>query len=240
MPLYENERNAVNRIRVKKEHAEAVVFGSEAVLARIAATLADESRKRKRRVAVAFEGWYAVDWRGITGMLAAACPDAGLKVELRDMVSVLLDPAGIAGYKRPFSRPDDPSFGWANDKGRIADIADPVKLERLKAELAGARSGKAGSPEALIVFGSGPGTSDAKVNLLGVFRCTKAAAPALRAQVAGRDKAAAAALRILYGGSVKATNAGELFSRQDIDGGLIGGASLNAADFLAICAAVRT
>jgi triosephosphate isomerase len=63
---------------------------------------------------------------------------------------------------------------------------------------------------------------------------------ALRAQVAGRDKSAAAALRILYGGSVKATNAGELFSQQDIDGGLIGGASLNAADFLAICAAVRT
>jgi triosephosphate isomerase len=63
---------------------------------------------------------------------------------------------------------------------------------------------------------------------------------ALRAQVAGRDQSAAAALRILYGGSVKATNASELFSRQDIDGGLIGGASLNAADFLAICAAVRT
>jgi triosephosphate isomerase (TIM) len=63
---------------------------------------------------------------------------------------------------------------------------------------------------------------------------------ALRAQVAGLDGQAAAALRILYGGSVKAANAEELFSRQDIDGGLIGGASLNAADFLAICAAVRT
>jgi len=62
---------------------------------------------------------------------------------------------------------------------------------------------------------------------------------ALRAQVAGRDKSAASALRILYGGSVKPTNAGELFSQQDIDGGLIGGAALNAADFLAICAAVR-
>ena len=136
MPLYENERNAVNRIRVKKEHADAVVFGTEAVLARIVAALADESRKRKRQVTVAFEGWYAVDWRGITGMLATACAGAGLKVELRDMVSVLLDPEGIAGYKRPFSRPDDPSFGWANTKGKIADITDPGKLERLKAELA--------------------------------------------------------------------------------------------------------
>ena len=63
---------------------------------------------------------------------------------------------------------------------------------------------------------------------------------ALRAQVGQRDARAAAALRILYGGSVKPANAGELFSRQDIDGGLIGGASLSAADFLAICTAVRT
>lgn len=62
---------------------------------------------------------------------------------------------------------------------------------------------------------------------------------ALRAQVAERDGAAAAALRILYGGSVKASNARELFGQNDIDGGLIGGASLVASDFLAICAAVR-
>ena len=40
--------------------------------------------------------------------------------------------------------------------------------------------------------------------------------------------------RILYGGSVKPGNAADLFSRPDIDGGLIGGASLQASDFLAI------
>ena len=45
------------------------------------------------------------------------------------------------------------------------------------------------------------------------------------------------AMRILYGGSVKADNARELFSQPDIDGGLIGGASLKAADFVAICRA---
>lgn len=43
--------------------------------------------------------------------------------------------------------------------------------------------------------------------------------------------------RILYGGSVKPSNAAELFAKPDIDGGLIGGASLVAADFLAIVAA---
>jgi triosephosphate isomerase len=63
---------------------------------------------------------------------------------------------------------------------------------------------------------------------------------ALRAQVAERNAGSAAALRILYGGSVKPANAAELFSQPDIDGGLIGGAALVAADFLAICAAART
>ena len=47
----------------------------------------------------------------------------------------------------------------------------------------------------------------------------------------------ASSLRILYGGSVKADNAAELFAQPDIDGGLIGGASLKAADFIAICQA---
>ena len=46
-------------------------------------------------------------------------------------------------------------------------------------------------------------------------------------------------IRILYGGSVKADNAHELFEMADIDGGLIGGASLVAKDFLSICHAVR-
>ena len=59
----------------------------------------------------------------------------------------------------------------------------------------------------------------------------------IRARVAGRDTNIAASLQILYGGSVKAGNAHDLFGQPDIDGGLIGGASLVVADFLAICAA---
>ena len=41
-------------------------------------------------------------------------------------------------------------------------------------------------------------------------------------------------ISILYGGSVKATNAGDIFAQPDVDGGLVGGASLVAADFAAI------
>ncbi len=59
----------------------------------------------------------------------------------------------------------------------------------------------------------------------------------IRARVAESDAAVASELQILYGGSVKPGNARELFAMPDIDGGLIGGASLVAEDFLAICAA---
>jgi len=53
------------------------------------------------------------------------------------------------------------------------------------------------------------------------------------------DDATADDIRILYGGSVKPGNAAELFSEPDIDGGLIGGASLKAVDFLQIVAAAN-
>lgn len=59
----------------------------------------------------------------------------------------------------------------------------------------------------------------------------------LRARVAARDEALAGGLAILYGGSVKPGNAAELFAMPDVDGGLVGGASLVAEDFIAICRA---
>ena len=59
----------------------------------------------------------------------------------------------------------------------------------------------------------------------------------IRATLARRDATMAGEIRLLYGGSVKASNAKDLFAMQDIDGGLIGGASLLAAEFLSICRA---
>jgi triosephosphate isomerase len=59
----------------------------------------------------------------------------------------------------------------------------------------------------------------------------------LREQVGLQDANIASELRILYGGSVKAANARELFTMPDVDGGLIGGASLKSDEFLAIVAA---
>jgi len=59
----------------------------------------------------------------------------------------------------------------------------------------------------------------------------------IRSEIAARDAKIASSLPVLYGGSVKPANAPALFSQPDIDGGLIGGASLVAKDFLAIVAA---
>jgi triosephosphate isomerase len=64
---------------------------------------------------------------------------------------------------------------------------------------------------------------------------------ALRSRLAERDSALAEGTRIVYGGSMKSANAAELMAMPDIDGGLIGGASLDADEFLAIArAAVAT
>ena len=61
----------------------------------------------------------------------------------------------------------------------------------------------------------------------------------IREGLAKQDANIAKDLTILYGGSVKSNNASELFDMPDIDGGLIGGASLIAADFVAICRALH-
>jgi triosephosphate isomerase len=59
----------------------------------------------------------------------------------------------------------------------------------------------------------------------------------VRGLVAARSADAAEAIRVLYGGSVKPDNAAELFALPDVDGGLVGGASLDPGDFAAICKA---
>jgi len=61
----------------------------------------------------------------------------------------------------------------------------------------------------------------------------------IRGRVGAKDAEVAARLQVLYGGSVKEGNAAELFAMKDIDGGLIGGASLVANEFVAICRAAK-
>jgi triosephosphate isomerase len=60
----------------------------------------------------------------------------------------------------------------------------------------------------------------------------------IRAQLTARFGSNAAEMRLLYGGSVKPSNAAEIFAVPNVDGALVGGASLKAADFGAIVAAL--
>jgi triosephosphate isomerase len=62
----------------------------------------------------------------------------------------------------------------------------------------------------------------------------------IRELLASKNQEVAAGVKILYGGSVKGDNAAGLFGKPDIDGGLIGGASLKSADFLAIAEAAAS
>jgi triosephosphate isomerase len=61
----------------------------------------------------------------------------------------------------------------------------------------------------------------------------------IRARLRAHDTRIGDGVRILYGGSVKASNASDIFLMPDVDGGLIGGASLKADEFLAICKAAE-
>ena len=82
--------------------------------------------------------------------------------------------------------------------------------------------------EPVWAIGTGKTASSAQAQAVHAF---------IRQRVASHDGQIASGLCILYGGSVKANNAAELFAMPDIDGGLIGGASLVADEFLAICRA---
>jgi triosephosphate isomerase (TIM) len=107
---------------------------------------------------------------------------------------------------------------------------ESVVGRQLDAVGAGALSGAVLAYEPVWAIGTGRNATPQQAQEVHAF---------LRACVAARDKALANGLTILYGGSVKPGNAKELFAMPDIDGGLIGGASLSAPDFIAICAAAR-
>ncbi|MEQ8662094.1 MAG: triose-phosphate isomerase [Gammaproteobacteria bacterium] len=114
---------------------------------------------------------------------------------------------------------------------RRGDATEAVVARQLDAVLA--LAGIAAILERLVIayepvwaIGTGETATPAQAQAVHAF---------IRARIAAVDARRAAALRVLYGGSVKPANAAELFAMPDIDGGLIGGASLEAESFLAIC-----
>ena len=111
---------------------------------------------------------------------------------------------------------------------REAGRTEAVLARQIDALLAGGAAGLEGgivAYEPVWAIGTGKTATSAQAQQAHAF---------LRERVAGKDKAVAAALTLLYGGSVKASNAKELFAMPDVDGGLVGGASLVADEFVAI------
>ncbi|MFA6015145.1 MAG: triose-phosphate isomerase [Gallionellaceae bacterium] len=117
---------------------------------------------------------------------------------------------------------------------REAEVTERVVATQLDAVLA--HVGAQGLAKSVVAYepvwaiGTGKTASPAQAQAVHEF---------IRKRVAQQDSQVAQALCILYGGSVKPGNAVELFAMPDIDGGLIGGASLVAADFVAICQAAH-
>ncbi len=115
---------------------------------------------------------------------------------------------------------------------RESGVTEAVVAEQLDAviQLAGVQALKNAvvAYEPVWAIGTGKTATSAQAQAVHAF---------IRQRVASQDSQVASGLCILYGGSVKANNAAELFVMPDIDGGLIGGASLVADEFLAICKA---
>jgi triosephosphate isomerase len=118
---------------------------------------------------------------------------------------------------------------------REAGVTEKVVAAQLDAVLV--LAGAQGLAKAVVAYepvwaiGTGKTASPAQAQAVHAF---------IRGRVSQQDSHVAQALCILYGGSVKAANAAELFAMPDIDGGLIGGASLVADDFVAICRAAQS
>jgi triosephosphate isomerase (TIM) len=115
---------------------------------------------------------------------------------------------------------------------RLAGEAEAVVTRQLDGSLPDGFAAAAGVVAYEPVWAIGTGRTPTKADIAAIHA-------AIRARLRTRFGEAGGALRILYGGSVKPANAAPILALENVDGALVGGASLVAADFLAIAAAAK-
>jgi len=114
------------------------------------------------------------------------------------------------------------------EQGVTSDIVGAQLRAVIDAEGVGALAGAVVAYEPVWAIGTGRTASPEQAQEVHAF---------IRGMIAAEDDTIADSIRILYGGSVKSSNAEDLFSMPDVDGGLVGGAALEAQGFAEICRA---
>jgi len=169
MPLYENAQNAENRIKIGPMKKDSLVFSTEQVLKEIVEHIQVARAKTGKLVAVAFEGWYGVDYKSIVDGLVQVSQTKNLKMNTINVTSAFKPMVEIEAYKQPYVS-DDPSFGVVNEDGVISDLMDAEKVAVLKTAIQ-----KAYDCDAVVVYGHGAAVQELRIcyDLLYYFDMTR-------------------------------------------------------------------
>jgi len=152
MPLYEDRRNAENKIKVSDFCRDSIVIGPVDTMDTLLSAIAEKTSLLGRAPVVALDGWYGVDWKAIVALLAER--DGGKTIERFMSVNALFKGREeILAYKKTFIT-DDPGFGYVNDKGSLADLMNRSALDELITELS------VSAEKCCVLYGCGSATPE--------------------------------------------------------------------------------
>jgi hypothetical protein len=127
MPLYEYRKNADNRIPLGSDKVSSIVVGSTATCRALVQQLQSRTAKGVLPILL-IDGWYGVDWKSLRKGIESAAAELGLKVVCQN--TSRLYRKDLADYRKNFVG-DDPSFGWVNSEGTLADVLDENEVRAL-------------------------------------------------------------------------------------------------------------
>ncbi|MFZ4683285.1 MAG: hypothetical protein ACOYMS_12340, partial [Terrimicrobiaceae bacterium] len=137
MPLYEYRKNAENSLPLPAGTRDSITVGTAASCR----SLLDQLTARLSGGApgvLLIDGWYGVDWKSLQSGLAEAAGHSALKVVFESTSNLFR--SDLVEYRKKFVS-DDPSFGWVNTEGTLADILDADAVSLLAGRLANPATG---------------------------------------------------------------------------------------------------